>query len=351
MTPFIMTATALEMFYNRKHTETRRGVTERTFGILKMRFSLFDRRAASSTPSVRYAMINTALHLMTIYLDPQEDPKRDFHLSHDAINMLMALLDIKKSHGWEPDLEVLLFLYWLAHGASYSVVSRAFGAPKTSVFRAVHKVAGKIVEKRSHCITLPKPHELEATGAGFDALAQNEAFETCVGAIDGCHIRIKAPAGPASIDYTKRKLFHSIQLQAVCDSGGRFLDTFTGYPGSVHDTRVLKNSPLYINQLYPPAGCFIVVDGGYPCSEQPICLMTPYREPLQSRVQERYNACHSRARSIIERSFGMMKTRWRSIFFKALEVDTNFVPSVITCCLPFLILIFPSLRIVYGIVS
>lgn len=236
------------------------------------------------TPSVRYAMINTTLPVIEIYLDPQEDTKRDFRLSRNAINILMAILDISKSHGWEPDLEVLLFLYWLAHGASYSVVSRAFGVPKTSVFHAIQKVADKIVEKRSHCITFPEPHELEATGEGFAALAQNEVFPACVGAIDGCHIRIKAPAGPTSVDYFNRKLFHSIQLQAVCDSGGKFLDTFTGYPGSVHDTRVLKNSPLYRNQLHPPAGCFIVGDGGYPCIEQPVSLMTPYREPLQSRV-------------------------------------------------------------------
>ena len=42
MTPFIMPATAREMFYNRKHTETR-GVIERTFGILKMRFRCLDK--------------------------------------------------------------------------------------------------------------------------------------------------------------------------------------------------------------------------------------------------------------------------------------------------------------------
>ena len=28
----------------------------------------------------------------------------------------------------------------------------------------------------------------------------------------------------------------------------------------------------------------------------------------------------------------MIKTRWRSIFFKALEVDPAFVPAIITCC-------------------
>ena len=42
MTPFIMPATALEMFYNRKHTETR-CVIERTFGILKMRVRCLDK--------------------------------------------------------------------------------------------------------------------------------------------------------------------------------------------------------------------------------------------------------------------------------------------------------------------
>ncbi|KAL0161679.1 hypothetical protein M9458_045404, partial [Cirrhinus mrigala] len=41
---------------------------------------------------------------------------------------------------------------------------------------------------------------------------------------------------------------------------------------------------------------------------------------------------HSRARNIIERAFGMMKTRWRSIFFKALEISPAFVPEVVACC-------------------
>ena len=34
----------------------------------------------------------------------------------------------------------------------------------------------------------------------------------------------------------------------------------------------------------------------------------------------------------MERSFGILKMRWRSIFLKALEVDVRFVPEVIVCC-------------------
>ena len=31
----------------------------------------------------------------------------------------------------------------------------------------------------------------------------------------------------------------------MCDDNLRFLDVFAGYPGSVHDARVFRNSPLY----------------------------------------------------------------------------------------------------------
>ena len=62
----------------------------------------------------------------------------------------------------------------------------------------------------------------------------------------------------------------------------------------------------------------------------PICIMTPYREPVRDPVL--YNRKHARARNVIERAFGMMKARWRSIFFKALEVSPTFVPYVVTCC-------------------
>lgn len=60
--------------------------------------------------------------------------------------------------------------------------------------------------------------------------------------------------------------------------------------------------------------------------------MTPFREPLQGLIQERYNIHHAKAHIIIEQAFGMMNTRWRSIFFKALEVDPTFVTAIITCC-------------------
>uniref|UniRef100_A0A3Q3IBX1 DDE Tnp4 domain-containing protein n=1 Tax=Monopterus albus TaxID=43700 RepID=A0A3Q3IBX1_MONAL len=180
-------------------------------------------------------------------------------------------------------------------------------------------------------ISFPNVDDLEAVGAGFAQLAGSPAFCLVAGAIDGCHIRIKPPAsdGPC---YFNRKLFYSVQLQAITDHQGQFLDIFVGFPRSVHDARVLKNSPVYTGKLYPPAGKCLLGDGGYPCLRAPICLITPYREPVQNPIQARFNTKHCRARSIVERAFGMLKTRWRSIFFKALEVSPAFVADVVACC-------------------
>ncbi|KAJ8359033.1 hypothetical protein SKAU_G00155580 [Synaphobranchus kaupii] len=133
-----------------------------------------------------------------------------------------------------------------------------------------------------------------------------------------------------------RSTVHNIIQSGRRDLGnpeaGKFLDIFVGYTGSVHDLCVLRNIPLYVEQLYPPEGHCILGDGGYPCLELPICIFTPSREPVRSPVAANFNTHHSRARNVVERSFGMLKTRWRTIFLKALEVKPTFAPKDIACC-------------------
>ena len=53
---------------------------------------------------------------------------------------------------------------------------------------------------------------------------------------------------------------------------------------------------------------------------------------MRNAVEARFNRHHAKARSVIERAFGIMKTRWRSIFFKAHEVHPAFAVKVIACC-------------------
>ena len=66
----------------------------------------------------------------------------------------------------------------------------------------------------------------------------------CTSSVDGTHIRIQAPAEDHT-DYVNRKNYHSIVMQALVDSRYLFRDVVVGWPGSVHDARVLSNSELY----------------------------------------------------------------------------------------------------------
>ncbi|CAJ1057809.1 putative nuclease HARBI1 [Xyrichtys novacula] len=196
----------------------------------------------------------------------------------------------------------------------------------------VHRVSSDIQQVSRKFIRLPNRAELEEIGAGFQQLGGHPAFCRVAGSIDGCHVRI-VPPGQYEADFFNRKLFHSVQFQAIVDHKGRFLDVHVGFPGSVHDSRVLRCSPVYVHQLYPPPGWCLLGDGGYPCISQPLTLITPFREPLRNPTEERFNARHSWARSVVERAFGVLKTRWRSIFLKALEVKVDFVSEVIVNCL------------------
>ena len=67
-----------------------------------------------------------------------------------------------------------------------------------------------------------------------------------VGAIDGTHIEINSPTGDSKIDYFNRKQRYSTSTQAVVGGNLTFLDIATGYPGSIHDARILRDSTLYI---------------------------------------------------------------------------------------------------------
>ncbi|XP_019222771.1 putative nuclease HARBI1 [Oreochromis niloticus] len=279
-----------------------------------------------------YCRINQSVPVLDHFFS-QEDPRPDFRLSRESLAVLLNLLNQDRRHGWGATIEILVFLFWLASGASYRVVSRVFGMPRSTVHYIVHRVTKEVLAIRYLVIHLPTtPEDLEVVFRGFAGLARHRAFMKAVGAIDGCHIRIKCPSGPDGQCYRNRKLFPSIILQAVCDHRGRFIDTYVGWPGSVHDSRVLRHSPLYSQSVYPPPVHFILADGGYPCLQRPLPLITPYKRPVQGVGAQRFNSHHSRARSIIERAFGMMKSRFRAIFLQALEVHHTFVPHVITAC-------------------
>lgn len=210
----------------------------------------------------------------------EADLKPAFSLSRDTVNVLVRMLPRQKPHGWSHEIEVAVCLYWLACGTSCSVTADIFAILRATVSRIVHSLVEEMMAILHKIIHFPKPEKMEEVGAGFARLAGHEACRCAAGAIDGCHIRILPPAKPQKKCNINHKVFPSVVLQGVCDSKGKFLDTYIGNTGSVHDALVLQRSPMYKESLYPPAGFFLLGDREYPCLQHPVTLMTPYRQPV-----------------------------------------------------------------------
>lgn len=120
----------------------------------------------------------------------------------------------------------------------------------------------------------------------------------------------------------------------MCDHKTRFIHCYTGQPGSVHDQRVFRLSEVYEWLENPekfPEDCHILGDAAYKLHEN---VIVPYRDNghLTAR-QKNFNFCHSSARIAIERAFGLLKTRFRSIRTVLAMERLDLIPMfVIACC-------------------
>ena len=167
-------------------------------------------------------------------------------------------------------------------------------------------------------------------------------FPQCGGAVDCTHIPIISPSEyPA--DYFNRKGWHSIILQGTVDHLYRFTDVCIGWPGHVHDARVLGNSSLYhrgnAGTLFPDSKTMIagvevpIVVLGDPAYPLLPWIMKPYIDTSNLTCeQQRFNYRLSRARVVVEDAFGRLKQRWRCQL-KRNDTDVLDLPvQVAACC-------------------
>jgi len=105
-------------------------------------------------------------------------------------------------------------------------------------------------------------------------LSNDFEFPFTFGAVDGSHIHIKAPLANLT-DYTNRKSFTSVVLQAVCDGRMQFLDISTGWPGSMHDARIFRLSSLSTSLRTSSSMFHILGDSAYALTNH---VIVPFKD-------------------------------------------------------------------------
>lgn len=130
-------------------------------------------------------------------------------------------------------------LWRLGTNVENRTVSYLFGVGISSVCAIGNEVCAAIVTTPGHrYIRIPQGNSIQKIVDGFLSRWQ---FPQFAGAVDGTHIPILAPADNHT-DYFNRKGFYS---EALADYRYRFMDIYIGWPGSVHNVRVLTNSELF----------------------------------------------------------------------------------------------------------
>lgn len=219
--------------------------------------------------------------------------------------------------------KVHVTVWMLANKTSFREVANLFKMEKSSVSHCFHEVCELLTNCRNDFISWPSREEQLKTARNVNTKYH---FPNCVGFVDGCHIQIKAPPNNP-VDFYNRKEVHSIVLQAVCDENLKFIDVYVGQTGRAHDSRVFRESRLFdqITNLVEKS-YHILGDSAYTLKMN---LLTPYRDNgylTQEEIQ--YNCTHAKARSCIERAFGLLKSKFRRLKYLEMTKTQN-IPIVI----------------------
>ena len=133
-------------------------------------------------------------------------------------------------------------LHRLENGISYVTLALLLNVGKSTAIEATQDVVEALNELRKDHIHFSETED--ETAESIAIFREFSKLPNIVEAIDGTRVRIIAPKKDAP-DYFSRYQNHDFQIQAVVDGRKLFLDFEAGYPGSMHDSRVLRNWSLY----------------------------------------------------------------------------------------------------------
>jgi hypothetical protein len=186
-------------------------------------------------------------------------------------------------------------LRYFAGGSSYDI-ALTHGVSHTEVYVSIWRVVDAVNKCSELDIDFPKDHAKQKEIAAGFARKSGAFFTMCVGAIDGIMIWIEQPTkrdcveagcGPKKFFCGRKKKF-GMNMQATCDSDGKFLDVSIMHPGATSDFLAFSTSPLK-HQLEIPGflatGLCLFGDNAY---VNTLYMATPFKA-VSSGTKDDYN--------------------------------------------------------------
>ena len=271
--------------------------------------------------------------------------KVHFRVTRSTFNALCDLVrgDLQKQHTRmrspvSVDERVTIGLWRLATGDSFKSCGLQFGIGMSTAKNICAEFELCLFRlKDQFTLTRQELQEL------MDEFEEEYGIPQIVGAIDGCNIEINVPPDNHE-DYFNRKQHYSVNLQAIVNCELKFIHVTFGYPGSIHDARVLRlsgvfdlgeNEQILTSPMKVVSGTeippLIIGDSAYPLLKW---LVEPYPNRGHLPPDEcEFNKKLSAARSVVERAFGMLKGRWRLLLKKVEQQTRTLSKTALAACI------------------
>ncbi len=171
-------------------------------------------------------------------------------------------------------------------------------------------------------------------------------FPHCIGALDGKHILIKPPPVSGSYYFNYKHTF-SIVLLALVDANYKFIYVDVGCNGRISDGGVFRNSTLSgalesktlnipLSEHFPDENIhipyMIVADDAFPLKDY---IQKPFGQLGLTSEKRIFNYRLSRARRVVENSFGILANRFR-VFMAPISLCPEKVEIIVIACCNYL---------------
>ncbi|XP_021953672.2 putative nuclease HARBI1 isoform X1 [Folsomia candida] len=215
----------------------------------------------------------------------------------------------RRNYATPAETKILTTLGFFRSGSFQWMLGTVSGTSQPSCSRIIAEVSSTLQGHANEMIRFPA--SVDERNIVSNAFYQVAGLPNVIGIVDGSHVLIKAPTDHGGV-YINRKQRHSINVQIICNHQDKITDIVAKYPGSSHDSFIMRNSAICHRFQRGEFGNNVLIgDSGY--FRAPYLAIPFSRRAALSVEQQLFNTALTKTRSKVERCIGLWKCRFRSM--------------------------------------
>eukprot|EP00171_Calliarthron_tuberculosum_P000008 IDg8t1 len=220
------------------------------------------------------------------------------------------------------------------NGAGFEAMATKYEYSHGMLSKAYDRVVNALCDISDSYISWPTSSERQRlcnTGVSY-------GFDGCFFTVDGSTIPLAFKPSFDHEAFFDRKSRYSMNFMVTNDLNRRIINVVIGFPGSVHDARVLR-AARYSNEaldaLHFTGSQYGLGDSAFAPSAR---IIVPYKKPLCLLSENaEFNTRLARLRILSENTIGILKGRWQSLKNLRLRVRSpadvkKVCKHILACC-------------------